>query len=120
MNMEASKLRQVITDIQRERNAIGTFFSAKNVKKDGSVRTWLCRLGVRKGDRGGELPYVAADHNLITVWDKFAFDKGASLDVDHPRAKRQINVSTLTDLQVCGIVLMKNGVATDELKKRLS
>lgn len=95
----------IIKAIEDEHNAKGTFFSATNVKTDGSIRKWSCRLGVRKHLRGGPPAYNAEERNFITVWDPNA--KGPD-----DRKYRQLNISTLTDLQVCGKVVVKGGQPT--------
>lgn len=69
-------------------------------------------------DRGGSMPYDALEKNLLTVWDKFAYEeekkrgRGGS-------PKRNINVNTLTYLRVCGIVLIRDGRPTLEFQKRM-
>jgi len=55
----------------------GKFFGIRFVKRsDGTVRTMLCRTGVRafvKGSIGKGKSYEPADKNLITVWDPHAY-----------------------------------------------
>lgn len=102
MIIKACDLEYIITTIQSTRNAKGTFFSVKNVKRDGSVRIWNCRLGVRKGTRGGSIPYDSHDKGLIPVWDRTAM------------GFRQIAVETITELTVCGNSVIKNGIFNPE------
>lgn len=47
----------------------GKFFSAEFIKKDGSVRFMLCRNGVKKGLKGGELKYNPRERGNAVVWD---------------------------------------------------
>jgi hypothetical protein len=48
----------------------GEFFTVTFVKRtDGTTRTMNARLGVRKYLRGGELPYDAAEKELLPVFD---------------------------------------------------
>lgn len=102
----------IIKAIEEEHNAKGAFFSATNVKTDGTIRKWSCRLGVRKHLRGGRPAYNAEEKNFITVWDPNA--KGPD-----DRKYRQLNISTLTDLQVCGEVVVKDGRPTSIYYKYL-
>lgn len=70
----------------------GKFFVVKFIKKDGSSRKMVARLGVKKYLKGGENP--AKNHeNLIVVFDV------------QKRAYRMINVDTLFYFK-CGKVLI--------------
>lgn len=102
----------IIKAIEDKHNAKGAFFSATNVKRDGSLRKWSCRLGVRKHLRGGRPAYNAEERNFITVWDPNA--KGSD-----DRKYRQLNIGTLEDLQVCGEVVVKDGAPTSVYFKYL-
>lgn len=98
--MNAKEVRRVIQKVDQGR---GTFFSAINVKRDGTTRRWVCRLGVRKHLHGGPEAYNAESRNLLTVWDPNASGRDKY---------RNINISTLSFLKVRGIVLVKNGKPT--------
>jgi len=67
-------------------------FSVKFVKKDGTIRDMVCRLGVRKHLKGGELAYDAKARNLLPVFDM------------QKKAYRMINISTLIELKLNGQV----------------
>lgn len=47
----------------------GRIFSVTFQKKDGSERDMVCRLGVTKHLKGGELAYEPAEYDLMTVFD---------------------------------------------------
>lgn len=47
----------------------GAIFSVKFIKKDGTLRDMVCRLGVTKHLKGGVKGYDAADFKLVTVFD---------------------------------------------------
>jgi hypothetical protein len=48
----------------------GEFFTVTFTKRtDGTIRTMNARLGVRKYLKGGELPYDAAEKELLPVFD---------------------------------------------------
>jgi hypothetical protein len=102
----AKNLEKVIKMIQGKRKATGTFFSATNTTAKG-IRKWVCRFGVVKHLRGGERAYNFHNKNLICVWDTYARDY------------RCITIDTITDLKVCGHVLIKNGVKSKFLKNML-
>ena len=70
----------------------GQIFSAQFVKKNGELRNMVCRLGVVKHLKGGELKYDAKARNLLCVFD---MQKGAY---------RMINISTLIELKIAGQV----------------
>lgn len=72
----------------------GTIFTAINVKRNGETRRYICRLGVRKHLKGGELPYNPAEKDLLTVFDM------------KKKEYRMINLRTLTYLKVRGKVLI--------------
>lgn len=74
--------------------AKGTIFTAVNVKRNGETRRYVCRLGVRKHLKGGELPYNPAERHLLTVFDM------------QKKEYRMINLKTLTYLKVRGRVLI--------------
>lgn len=47
----------------------GKIFSAEFTKKDGTVRKIVCRLGVTKDLKGGELTYNPSERNNLIVYD---------------------------------------------------
>ena len=70
----------------------GQIFSAQFVKKNGEIRDMVCRLGVKKYLKGGELKYDAKARNLLPVFDM------------QKEAYRMININTLTQLKIDGEV----------------
>lgn len=83
---------EVINDIKSL--AKGTIFTAINVTKDGRTRKYICRFGVRKHLKGGELPYNPAERHLLTVFDM------------QKREYRMVNLRTLKYLKIRGRVLI--------------
>lgn len=73
----------------------GKLFSVTFIKKDGSVRDMVCRLGVAKHTKGG-VSKTAHIPNLITVFEMVPGD-------DKPRF-RNVNVDTIQNLKVNGEV----------------
>jgi hypothetical protein len=75
----------------------GQIFSARFVKKDGTVRDMVCRLGVKKGVNGTGMAYNPFDRNLVPVFDmqKDAF--------------RMINMETVMQLKLNGEVVYVGG-----------
>jgi len=68
----------------------GKIFSCEFVKKDGSLRKMVARLGVAKNLKGGK--NGASDNNaLVTVYDMAA------------KGYRMINLSTLRTIKVAGV-----------------
>lgn len=76
------KLKEIIQETK------GKFFTVNFIKKDGTKRHMLARLGVKKYLKGGENPAKNRD-NLIVVFDV------------HKRAYRMINLDTLLSFK-CG------------------
>jgi len=69
---------EAVNEIRKSRGFMGVKF----VKKDGSIRTLNCRLGVKKHLRGGK----DTTHHIpkyITVWSR------------HDREYRKINANTI-------------------------
>ncbi len=67
----------------------GKFFTVKFVKKDATVRTMTCRLGVKKYLHGG---HTKVDQNdFLTVYDIAA------------RGYRNINLSTVQEVHFKGV-----------------
>ena len=67
----------------------GKIFAARFIKKDGSTRKMVARIGVSKNLRGGENG-AKAKNNLVTVYD---MAKGGY---------RMINLETLLTLKASG------------------
>lgn len=72
----------------------GTIFTAINVKRNGETRRYVCRLGVRKHLKGGELPYNPAEKDLIPVFDM------------KKKKYRMLNLRTLKYLRIRGRILI--------------
>ncbi len=68
----------------------GRILSVYFEKKDGSMREMICRRGVTKHLRGGELPYNPKPRMLVPVWDFGAKDY------------RIVNVATLVSFNIGG------------------
>ncbi|MCD4667511.1 MAG: SH3 beta-barrel fold-containing protein [Sulfurimonas sp.] len=68
----------------------GKIFSCEFIKKDGSLRKMVARLGVSKNLKGGRNG-ASENNSLITVFDMMS------------RAYRMINLETLTALKVGGV-----------------
>ena len=66
----------------------GRLFSARFIKKDGTPRNMVCRLGVTKDLKGVGLKFDALSKGLIPVYDT------------HKRAYRMINLNSLKALQI--------------------
>lgn len=62
-------------------------FTVDFIKKDGTLRTMNCRLGVIRHLKGGELGYNAEEKNLLPVFDMVA------------GSYRMINVSTIKEIR---------------------
>lgn len=65
------------------------FFTVEFLKKDGSKRKMLCKLGVKKHLKGGKLGYDADKVNNLIVFDV------------NKKAYRTVNLDTLKKLK-CG------------------
>ena len=75
--------------------AKGQIFSATFIKKNGERREMVCRLGVKKHLKGGELKYDAKARNLLPVFDM------------QKEAYRMINFDTIIQLKINGQVYNK-------------
>jgi hypothetical protein len=80
-------LQEIVAKVNK-----GQIFSAQFVKKNGEIRDMVCRLGVVKHLKGGELKYDAKARNLLPVFDM------------QKKAYRMINISTLIQLKISGEV----------------
>ena len=67
-------------------------FSVKFIKKDGSLREMVCRLGVKKHLKGGELAYDAKSMGYLPVFDMQKEDY------------RMINTNTIVEIKINGII----------------
>lgn len=85
--MKAKILRQFVGEN-------GQIFSVDFIKKDGSVRTMNCRMGVKSKLKGGQAKYDAESRNLLTVYD---MQKGAY---------RTINADTVFAVRCHGISMV--------------
>ncbi len=65
-------------------------FSVDFIKKDGSLRTMIARLGVRKHLQGGTLKYNAEEKSLLPVFDM------------EKQAYRMVNVNTIQEIRYNG------------------
>ena len=77
--MKVTELRALVGE--------NNIFTVDFIKKDGTLRTMNCRLGVTRHLKGGELGYNAAEKNLLPVFDMVA------------GAYRMINVSTIIEIR---------------------
>ena len=69
----------------------GKIFSVEFIKKDGTLRKMVCRLGVKKHLKGGSLGYDAEALNYLTVFDL------------QSEEYRTINVNTLKSITFEGV-----------------
>ena len=63
-------------------------FSVSFLKKDGTLRKMVCRVGVTKYLKGGELPYDPMEKGLLPVFDMVAQDY------------RMINLNTIISISL--------------------
>ena len=68
----------------------GKIFACEFIKKDGSVRKMIARLGVAKNLKGGKNG-ASEKNSLMTVWDMMA------------GGYRMINLETIQRLKVSGL-----------------
>ena len=62
-------------------------FSVTFIKKDGSIRKLVGRLGVRKGVKGVGMSFSPSEKNLMVVFDM------------HKRAFRMVNLQTILEIK---------------------
>ena len=80
------------TEIKTLKEMVGSkIFSVIFQKKDGTLREMVCRLGVTKHLKGGELKYSPEDFNYLTVFDM------------QKQEYRTINVNTLKRIKLDGV-----------------
>lgn len=73
-----------------EQNTGGRIVSVYFQKADGTMREMVCRRGVRKYLRGGELPYDPKSRLLLSVFDMTL------------RQYRMVNLASLVSFKVSG------------------
>lgn len=83
MQVSRYKVLKVINDTH------GKIFAVRFIKKDGTIRMMLARLGVSKNLKGGNNG-ASEKNGLITVWDMVA------------HGYRMINLETLITLNASG------------------
>lgn len=66
-------------------------FSVVFEKKDGTLREMVCRLGVKKHLKGGELSYDPEEKNYLVVFDM------------QSEGYRTININTLKKIKFEGV-----------------
>lgn len=88
MKISRETAKQIIFDTLNINN--GQIFGVQFIKKNGSIRDMVARLGVSKGVTGEGMKYNPADFNLITAFDM------------QKNEHRHISVGTITKLKVNG------------------
>lgn len=79
-------------ELKKLRDLVGSkIFSVVFEKKDGTLREMVCRLGVTRHLKGGEMSYSPDDFNYLVVFDM------------QKEAYRTINVNTLRKFKLDGI-----------------
>jgi hypothetical protein len=79
-------------ELKKLRELVGSkIFSVTFEKKDGTLREMVCRLGVTRHLKGGEMSYSPDDFNYLVVFDM------------QKEAYRTINVNTLRQFKLDGI-----------------
>jgi hypothetical protein len=80
-------------DISKIKELAGSqIFSVKFIKKDGTVREMVCRLGVKKHLKGGELAYDAKGMGYLPVFDM------------QKEEYRMVNTNTILEIKINGVV----------------
>ena len=77
--------KETLAEIQTAQN---TIFSVTFIKKDGSERTMVARLHVKKGVNGKGMAYNPVEKGLLPVWDM------------QKNGFRMINLKTVTELKI--------------------
>ena len=81
------------TEVKQLRELVGSkIFSVVFQKKDGTLREMVCRLGVKKHLKGGELGYDAEALNYLTVFDM------------QSEEYRTVNLNTLKKIKLDGVI----------------
>lgn len=76
----------------------GKFFFVEFIRKDGTRRAMVARVGVRRYVTGAGLKFDPAQRGLVVVWDTAA------------RGYRMVNLNTLLSLR-CGSIEWNREVA---------
>lgn len=79
--------------LEQIQTADNTIFSVTFEKKDGTMRTMVARLNVKKGINGKGMAYNPIEKGLLPVWDM------------QKNAFRMINLKTVTELKIKGEAL---------------
>ena len=86
--MKTEMLRTIIKELASQR-----IFSVDFIKRTtGEPRTMTCRLGVKKGTVGGEIPFDIVEKRVLPVFDLQKNDF------------RMINLDTVTEIRANGQV----------------
>lgn len=85
-----NKLRTLKTSNEYKQMLGDKFFSVEFIKKDGSLRKMVARLGVTKGVTGEGMKYDPISKGLLPVYDV------------QKQAYRMININTIQSLKVKG------------------
>jgi hypothetical protein len=86
--MKTEILRSLIKELGGNKIFGVTFIK----RSTGEVREMTCRLGVKKGTVGGELPFCPIEKRVLPVYDLVKLDF------------RMINLDTVTELRANGQV----------------
>lgn len=80
------------TELKKLKEFVGSkIFSVIFEKKDGTLREMVCRLGVTRHLKGGDMSYSPEDYNYIVVFDM------------QKEAYRTLNVNTLRQIKLDGV-----------------
>lgn len=98
--MDVVTLKNKIKELENSKKCSGTFFKVITKKRtNGEIREFFCRMGIKKYNKGGSLPFNPDEKNLLPIRERDSvtkkFDKA-----------RFINCSEIIFLQVCGKVLI--------------
>lgn len=81
-----------MTEVKQIRELVGSkIFSVVFQKKDGTLREMVCRLGVTKHLKGGDMSYNPEEKNYLVVFDM------------QKEEYRTINVNTLKKIKFEGV-----------------
>lgn len=90
MNLSVQIIKRERATRFLERETGGRIFAVYFQKGDGTMREMVCRRGVRKHLRGGELPYDPKLRLLLPVFDV------------QKREYRMVNIASLVSFKVSG------------------
>lgn len=88
LNVQTIKRERAARFLESETG--GRIFAVYFQKKDGTMREMVCRRGVRKYLRGGELPYDPKSRLLLPVFEVSS------------REYRCVNIASLVSFKVSG------------------